>query len=334
MPITEIQINKTCGELLIGSIYQYSMPYFLEREDCTYSWKAQDGTVLGFGSLLNHSSCEDGIQHVIRCFNPTNVTNFHFNVSNITTPGPANVYEAHTGTIIIIALLVFVILIGIMVAAWGYVNRRPNQPPAKVEEGSCHAGENHPMNTMDTESEEPRDARVNGSSTPTQQRYRIPDMIQNITKFCDEIHVDGVFRYTPPPGSPQSRRCDFSWYAQNETVLGYDTSLVRDACETGIRLTIRCHDAGETDQYIYQVTRPEESFNETLPGDNVDEGFKHLSWLLLLLLLVLLVLCYVYRKQIFSWFSSGPPRHCCALVFCTKGTDAESSADVPSSRKE
>ncbi|KAF4080781.1 hypothetical protein AMELA_G00175210 [Ameiurus melas] len=67
-------------------------------------------------------------------------------------------------------------------------------------------------------------------------------MIQNITKFCDEVYDHGIFTYIPPPGYPQSNDCEPTWYAQNETgtVLGHGMSLVQDFCETEIWLLIRC----------------------------------------------------------------------------------------------
>ncbi|KAF5906053.1 uncharacterized protein DAT39_004326, partial [Clarias magur] len=98
-----MQINKTCDELHNGGHYIYSVPqrYSLVGDDCEYSWKQLDGTVLGDESILNHSSCEDGIQHVIRCLNPSSVRRFIFNIRNITTTahGAANMCEGNNTTV-------------------------------------------------------------------------------------------------------------------------------------------------------------------------------------------------------------------------------------------
>ncbi|KAM9434687.1 uncharacterized protein Hap1MRO34_002448 isoform 2-T5 [Clarias gariepinus] len=135
-----MQINKTCVELHYGGRYIYSIPqeYSLVGNDCDYSWKQLDGTDLGHKSILNHSRCEDGIQHVIRCLNPSNVSRFIFNVRNITAKahGAANMYEAntttvspdsaqsHTSTIIIIVVLLGFVLIVVLIGAWRFIKQR------------------------------------------------------------------------------------------------------------------------------------------------------------------------------------------------------------------
>lgn len=51
-------------------------------------------------------------------------------------------------------------------------------------------------------------------------------MMENVNRTCDELHFNGSFRYTPPPGFPQSEDSERTWYAQVRGVAWQKTKQV------------------------------------------------------------------------------------------------------------
>ncbi|KAK3525460.1 hypothetical protein QTP86_031915 [Hemibagrus guttatus] len=118
--VAEMQINTSCDQLSSGDVFNYTKPDFLQRKDCEVSWKSQDDTVLGIDDYLIRQSCESGIRLIARCFNPSEIMEFIFNVINSTvspphateTPGAQTGFNSSTTAIIVVILLVFGLLIG------------------------------------------------------------------------------------------------------------------------------------------------------------------------------------------------------------------------------
>ncbi|KAG7325973.1 hypothetical protein KOW79_010898 [Hemibagrus wyckioides] len=120
-------------------------------------------------------------------------------------------------------------------------------------------------------------------------------MSQMISKFCDEINLDGKSIYTS--GHPYSTDCEPTWYAQNGTVLGTKLSLFLDTCESWIRLLIRCLQSEKMYEYVFQVINRTTLIGETKPTKTDGHELRYLWLLLILVPLILLVLYFVCRKQ-------------------------------------
>ncbi|XP_047014856.2 uncharacterized protein LOC124628710 isoform X2 [Ictalurus punctatus] len=130
--MTPIQVNKTCDELYMGGVYNYSTS--TNCEDAEISWKLQDGTVLGHGRFLTRDYCESGIRQVVRCFDPSYVMEYTINVLNSTTPAPkpygsnnatvtSGLPRFHITTIFVATIFILMSLV-ILFVVLRYKNRR------------------------------------------------------------------------------------------------------------------------------------------------------------------------------------------------------------------
>ncbi|KAF4080760.1 hypothetical protein AMELA_G00175030 [Ameiurus melas] len=190
--MTEIQVNKTCEELYMGGVYNYSIS--TNCEDAEISWKSQNGTVLGHGRFLTRDDCESGIRQVVRCFDPSYVKKYTINVFNSTTPNPeaANMRESMYTTVnpdlpqsqintIVSIVIPVIVIVGLIVVLY---YRKPRVIVGLREKlicGCCQrADENNrsviqmeditprntegeaQLNTSNTESVDPGDVSANG----------------------------------------------------------------------------------------------------------------------------------------------------------------------------
>ncbi|XP_053494496.1 uncharacterized protein LOC128616052 isoform X2 [Ictalurus furcatus] len=178
-----VQVNKTCAELCMGGVCNYStsLPDFLQKEDCYYSWKSQDGTVLGKERFLTRDDCESGIHKVVRCLNPSYVREYIFHIFNSTTPTPeaANMRESMYTTvnpdppqsqINTIISIVISIIVAILIVGMCYRKRRVIVGLGeKLIRGCCQRADENNRSDIPLGDIEPRnnedEAQLNTSNT-------------------------------------------------------------------------------------------------------------------------------------------------------------------------
>ncbi|XP_060720807.1 uncharacterized protein LOC132842161 isoform X2 [Tachysurus vachellii] len=135
-----------------------------------------------------------------------------------------------------------------------------------------------------------------------------------INTTCDEISSFGLYNYTKPHAL-QTKDCELSWHAPDGTVLGHGDFLIRQVCDTGIRLIARCFNthASGLKEFVYNVVNSTISPPDASETAEEQAGFggssTSISTISVTVSLVVFVgvlcafVCYRRRKKVKGWWT-------------------------------